>query len=102
MVWFKILVVGISNLESVWKAKNNSELYLRQLEEHYRDPSDAVKKYVGTSVGVARAGFKVLLDIMDNKLFNDNFVSKFTLWFLIEKFNAILETAVNTLDMSRV
>ena len=82
------------------ESQKNSELNLRQSEEHSIDLSDAGEKYVGQSV--ARAGYKVLLDIMDNKLFNDNFVSKFTLWFLIEKFNAILETAVNTLDMSRV
>ena len=49
----KKLVVGISNL--------------RQLEEHYRDLSDAGKKYVGTL-----AGYKVLQDIIDNKLFNYN------------------------------
>ena len=67
--------------------------FLSATEEHYRDPSDAVKKYVGTSVGVARVGFKVLLDIMDDKLFNDNFVSKFTFVFLSEKLNIIRKNA---------
>ena len=40
------------------------------------------------------------LDIIDNKLNHDNLVTKFTILFLSEKLNAILETAVNTLDMS--
>ena len=31
---FEKLVVGISNLKSVWKGKNDSGLKLRQLEEH--------------------------------------------------------------------
>ena len=93
MAWFQ----GLRNLRLVFLTWNqfgkDSGLNLRLLEEHNRDLSDAVKKYVGTSVGVARAGYKVLLDIIDNKLFNYKFVSKFTFVFLSEKLNIVLKNA---------
>ena len=66
MVWSKGLM--ISNLESVWKAKKDSDITLRQLEEHRSDLCDGGKNHGGTGVGWPELGFKVLLDIMDNKL----------------------------------
>lgn len=56
MVWSKGLM--ISNLESVWKVKKDSDITLRQLEEHRSDLCDGGKNHGGTGVGVARAGLQ--------------------------------------------